>query len=444
VTATVRPESARLALTLARTVRDATVRETRAAMSGFPRRARGVPCDGARPTAFDPLDPGVLAEPHRWYRELHAGGGVHYNAERRVWVVSGHAEVRAAARAHGALSSAEGVTPTRSAVPMMLLMDRPEHARLRRIVAPHFTRDALQRWRPAIEEIAHGACDALPLGAPVDAVGSLAVPVPVDVIAELLGISRADRAAFRAWSEQIVKGFTIAKGSGWMRSSASVMAAVFRLHAYFLDAFDARARAPREDLLSHLASSSHDGSLSEQERFWFALLLLVAGNETTTSLLAGMLHAFAEHPGEYERVREDPSLIGPAVEEALRYTSPIQGFYRTALRDHEVGGATIPAGARVLLLFGAANRDPRKFPEPDRFRVDRDTSDHLAFGSGIHFCLGAHLARIEGAVVLRRLVERASAIELAGRPGWNGNPSVRGLARLPLRLRAAADTGRQA
>jgi cytochrome P450 len=435
---TVGAESARLAVALARTARDATLLETRAAVRAFPRRRRA-PAAGAHLTEVDPLDATVLAAPHAWYRELHAAGDVHYNADRRIWIISGHAAVRAAARDHAALSSAEGVTPTRSAVPMMLLLDRPEHTRLRRLVAPHFTRDALERRRPAIEAIAHEACDALPSDAAVDVVPALAVPVPVDVIAELLGISRGDREAFRTWSEQIVEGFTIARGAGWVRSSTTVIAAVFRLHAYFLDAFAARSAAPREDLVSHLAVSE----LSAQERFWFALLLLVAGNETTTSLLAGMLLALAEHPEEYRRLREDPALIGPAVEEALRHTSPIQGFYRTAVRDHAVGDAVIPAGSRVLLLFGAANRDPRVYPEPDRFRVDRDPRDHVAFGSGIHFCLGAHLARIEASIVLRRLVERVPAIELAGPAEWNGNPSVRGPARLPLQLRSPV-TSKQA
>ena len=190
-------------------------------------------------------------------------------------------------------------------------------------------------------------------------------------------------------------------------------------------------------MLSGLLSSSEDGALAEEELFWFALLLLVAGNETTTSLLGTMLLSLARHPEQYRRLRESPSLIPSAVEEALRHTSPIQGLYRTAIAPYRVGDATVPAGGRVLLLYGAANRDPRQYPEPGRFLVERNPTDHVAFGSGIHFCLGAHLARIEAGVVLRELVERVSAIEPAGEPVWMQNPSLRGLRRLPLRLQPA-------
>jgi cytochrome P450 len=147
-----------------------------------------------------------------------------------------------------------------------------------------------------------------------------------------------------------------------------------------------------------------------------------------------MLLALAEDPEQYERLAADQSLIRPAVEEALRHTSPIQGMYRVAREDYEVGDASVPAGGRVLLLFGAANRDPRHYPDPDRFDVARNPADHLGFGTGVHFCLGAHLARLEAEVVLRLLTERIARIELAGEPRWRHNPALRGLASLPLRL----------
>src|SRR5436305_362054 len=215
------------------------------------------------------------------------------------------------------------------------------------------------------------------------------------------------------------------------RNVGSIFSSTVALHRYLSDAIAERRRSPRDDLLSHLIASSEDGRLNEEELFWFAFLLLVAGNETTTSLIGGMLLAFARHPDQYARVREDPSLIPGCVEESLRYVSPIQGLYRTALVDHRVGEAVIPAGERVLLAFGAANRDPRRYPEPDRFLVDRDTSDHVAFGSGIHFCLGAQLARLEATAFLAELIERAPRIELAGEPVWTGNPALRAMASLP-------------
>jgi beta-dihydromenaquinone-9 omega-hydroxylase len=432
--------SAGMALTLGRTMAVGVGRETRAVARTAWRRRRRDPAGGAAPIDVDPLDPEVLADPYPWYRSLHNGARVHYSVPRGVWILSRHEDVKAAARAHDAFSSAESITPYRSSLPMLIVSDRPEHTRLRRLLAAHFTREAIDRYRPAIEAISARAIDRLlagaenPGGAPVDAVECLSGPVPVEVIAHILGVPEADRGRFREWSDRVIEGFAVAPGHSPLRKSASVLGATMSLHAYFRRAFERRVAAPEEDLLSHLNASSAEGRLSREERFWFALLLLVAGNETTTSLLGSMLLALAENPASYRRLRAEPGLAAAAIEESLRFGSPVQGFYRSALSDRRVGQATIPARGRVLLLFGAANRDPDRFPDPDRFALDRDPEDHLAFGSGIHFCLGAHLARLEATVVLRQLVERVTAIELAGTPRWNGNPALRGLTRLPLRL----------
>ena len=287
-----------------------------------------------------------------------------------------------------------------------------------------------------VEGVVREAFEALPRDAPFDAVAALSGPIPVEVIAELLGIPRADRARFREWSDRVVVAFGVVTYTALARNIGSIFSSTVALHRYLNAAIAERRGAPRDDLVSHLIASSEDGRLTEEELFWFTFLLLVAGNETTTSLLGGMLIAFARNPDQYARVREDPSLILNVVEESLRYVSPIQGLYRTALHDHAVGDATVPAGERVLLAFGAANRDPRRYPDPDRFLVDRDASDHLAFGSGIHFCLGAQLARLEATVFLHELLGRPSAVELAGEPVWTGNPALRALASLPVRLRA--------
>lgn len=409
-----------MAVTITRKMGDGTARTARGWLRA-PRRA-GL---GAQPTDFDPFGPDVLADPYPAYARLLDGGPLHYSARRRVWIISRHADVRAAARAHDALSSAESITPARSTLPMMIALDRPQHTRLRKLVAPFFTHDALERTAPVIEQIARGAVDEMLGARRPDAVAHLAAPVPVDVIAHVLGVPLADRPLFRAWSDRVVEGFAARSP----RAVAAVFSATMRLHAYFREAFAERDAAPRDDLLGHLAAAP----LTDEERFWFALLLLVAGNETTTSLLGGMVLAFAQDPGQYARVREDPGLVAAAVEEGARHVSPLQALYRTALRDYEVGDATIPAGGRVLLLFGAANRDPRRYPDPDRFDVMRHPTDHLGFGTGIHFCLGAHLARLEAAIALRVLIERVERFELAGPPVWNGNPSLRGLARLPIR-----------
>jgi beta-dihydromenaquinone-9 omega-hydroxylase len=396
-------------------------------------RGRG-PSGGAALTRFDPYDPAVRADPHPAYRSLLAGPNLHYSRRRALWYVVRYDDVRAAARSHDTLSSAESVAPYRAHIPTMLTSDRPEHTRLRRLVTADFTRDAMERRRPAIERLAARSVDEMLADGETDAVARLASPLPVAVIAQLLGVPEADFPDFRDWSDKIVKAFALGRGLSAVRDSADVLGSTVKLNHYMAEQFERLRREPGDDVLSGLVASSDEGQLTADELFWFAFMLLVAGNETTTSLLGTMTLSFAQNPDQYARVREDPELVPLAVEEALRHGSPIQGLYRTASADHPVGDAYIPAGGRVLLLYGAANRDPRQYAEPDIFDVSRNPTDHVAFGSGIHFCLGAHLARLEGQVVLSELVRRVSAIELAGEPAWNENPSVRGLARLPVRL----------
>jgi cytochrome P450 len=392
------------------------------------------PVGGAALTAFDPQKPEVQADPHRWYREMLAGPALHYNRRRALWCIVRHDDVRAAARAHDALSSAEGVSPYRAHIPMMITRDRPEHTRLRRLVTREFTRDAVEAQRPAVERLARDAIGQMAARGECDGVELLASPLPVMVIARVLGVPESDFPAFREWSDKIIKGFALRRGPAALRDSADVLGSAIKFYAYTQQQFERLRRTPGDDVLSGLIASSQEGNLTEDELYWFALMLLLAGNETTTSLLGTMLLAFAENPDQYERVRTEPELVPSAVEEALRHGSPIQSLYRTAVAPYPVGDATIPAGGRVLLLFGAANRDPRKYGTPEVFDVTRNPTDHLAFGTGIHFCLGAHLARIEGQVVLHELIRRVQRIELAGEPRWNANASVRGLTRLPVRV----------
>jgi cytochrome P450 len=420
--------TARMALTLGRITGEGTARETRAAVRGLRIRVgRGVPGGAAR-TDFDPFDDAVLADPYPAFARLLEGPRLQYSPKRRVWIVGRHEDVRAAARAHDVLSSAESVTPARTSLPMMIAIDRPEHTRLRKLVAPHFTGEAMGRRAEAIAEVVRAALDRLIEADRPDVVEHVADSVPVEVIADVLGVPRADRARFREWSDRVIEGFDVRSPRGAQR----VLAATLRLHAYFRDA------RLGEGVLGHLAASE----LTDEERFWFAVLLLIAGNETTTSLIASLTLNLARDPDQLARVRADPALIGTAVEESLRHDPPIQGLYRTALRDHPVGDAVIPAGGRVLLLFAAANRDPRRYADPDRFDVARENSDHVAFGLGIHFCLGAHLARLEGAVYLRELLDRVERLELSGEPAWNGNPSMRRLVRLPVRLARSPGSAR--
>jgi beta-dihydromenaquinone-9 omega-hydroxylase len=427
-----------MALDLAAINAGVAVLHSRAGVARVARRLRGDVACGAKLTDFDPLDPEVVADPYPAYGALLEGPALHYNRKRALWLLSRYDDVRAGGRAHDQLSSGESVARYRARLPMMLTVDRPEHTRLRKVVSRDFTRDSMDGSRGEIERLARESVDRMLAAGETDAVPELASPLPVAVIAHVLGVPPADLPRFRTWSDRIVEAFGVAPGPNSLGSSVSVLGATVKLRSYFLEQFERRRRSPGPDLLSRMLVSSDDGRLSENELFWFGFMLLVAGNETTTSLLGTMLLSFARHPEEWEKLRRDPGLVPSAVEEALRHTAPIQGLYRTAVRDYRVGPATIPAGGRLLLMYGAAGRDPRKYPEPDEFRVERNPTDHLSFGSGIHFCLGAHLARLEATIVLRELVERVESIELAGPPEWNPNPSLRGLASLPLRLAPSA------
>jgi cytochrome P450 len=253
--------------------------------------------------------------------------------------------------------------------------------------------------------------------------------------------------AFVAATALIVRAME-GTGGRWFQDLQRAPKAVADLQAYFVDLVRERERRPADDLLSRLVAAqpqasgsepqaSEDpkaGQLSTFEIFWFFALLLIAGHETTTNLLSNLVLALIDHPAEWEALRRDPKLVPAAVNESLRYEAPVQGFFRTTRTPYRVDGREIPAGERVLLLFAAGNRDPRKYEDPDVFRAARNPEDHLAFGGGIHFCLGASLARMEGAAVLSELVRRVRGFALAGPVERTQNPTLRGARRLPLRL----------
>jgi cytochrome P450 len=433
---------------------------------------------------FDPLDPEVIADPYPWYRWLLSEAPVHHDEANALWVLSRYDDVMAATRAPAALSSEQGIAYRRLGLPMMISMDPPDHTRLRSIVSREFTPRSLERWRPIVERLAREAVDRLVESDKTDFVAAVASPFPVAVIAEILGVPREDLPLLRRFSDDFIEGFKIGqeksriagrfmdlmsqrsvvtrvssagmrhpvamraflavvalivrtaegRGGRWYDDLNRVPRAVADLQDYCVDLVRERQRRPTDDLISKLLAAHPEGELSTYEIFWFFVLLLIAGHETTTSLLSNLVLALLEHPGEWEALRRDPELVPAAVNEALRYDAPVQGFFRTARTRYAVGDREIPEGERVLLLFGAANRDPRKYADPDVFRAARNPDDHLAFGGGIHFCLGASLARMEGAAVLSQLVRRVRGFELAGPVERTQNPTLRGARRLPLHL----------
>ncbi|WP_233716344.1 cytochrome P450 [Mycolicibacterium vinylchloridicum] len=399
------------------------------------RRVRRTPIPaGVAITDFDPLDREMAADPYRYYRALLAGPPVHFNQSRDIYILSRYEDVRAGARASEILSSADGIAHSRMRADNLLTVDPPGHTAMRKRAQPAFTRGALQSWQAVIERLCQEHTAALFSGQSVDVVKTLAEPLPTAIIAHLLGIADDDLAAFKEWSNETVRLASANVSLSGLRQAGAGMRAVGRFHEYFSRKLKRGELLNEDTVLGRLVANSHVGQLSSDELFFFCMLLLLAGNETTTNMLGTLFLTLSANPDQLRLLQAQPELVPSAIEEQLRFYSPIQGLYRTARSDYDVGNATIPAGSRVLLLWGAANRDPRQFDDPDQFRVDRNPTGHLAFGSGVHLCLGAHLARLEGHTVLREIVDHVDGIEILGEPRWRTNPTLRGLEKLNVRL----------
>ncbi len=313
----------------------------------------------------------------------------------------------------------------------MLFSNPPDHTRLRRLVSSAFTVRHVEEMEHAISVRADqllGACAGQP---GTDFMSAVALPLPVNVIADLLDVPEADREPFTPLIHDVT---ALLEPFVSEEALARAVAAQAELASYFGGLLAGKRRTPADDLFSRLAASRADDKLDGEEMIAAAVLLFGAGFETTTNLLGNGLCALLQAPGQLALLRERPDLVPAAVEEMLRYDSPIQLDGRTTLGPATVAGAGLPAGQLVIMLIGAANRDPDRFTAPDRFDVTRDEGTHLSFAAGIHFCLGAHLARLEAAVVLRRMLARFRRIELAGEPEPRPGLNPRGLARLPMTL----------
>jgi len=255
----------------------------------------------------------------------------------------------------------------------------------------------------------------------MDVVATLAYPLPVIVIAELLGVPPEDRDQFKRWSDDAVQSFGVPSVAAMTRS----LAAFRELRTYFEHAAEERRREPREDLLSALVVAEQEGDkLSADEVFQICVLLLVAGNETTTSLIGNGLYALFQHRDQLELLRDDPSVMTSAIEEMLRYDAPVQATSRFVLEDVELNGHQVKAGEQVIAVLGAANRDPVQFEEPDRLDISRVDNRHLAFGQGIHYCLGAPLARLEAPIAFQAMLERFPNLRLTGVPPTPGDNMI--------------------
>lgn len=403
-----------------------------------------------RVSDLDPFAPETMADPYPMYATLLDFDQPVYLERRDMWMVTNHDDVRAAVKDHERFSSADGIAYDRSKLPILFGVDPPDHTRLRKLISRDFTPRTVESWRPLVEQICAELLDEAVTGQDVDLVGQVLVPLPVRVIAALLGIPGDDVAQFKKWSEGVIEGFNAnarlrpqagqefadpSEATYRQQAAKRALSAVSNISVYFHTLLELRRSQPLgQDLISRLLAANED-HLRDNELVWLCLALLVGGNETTTHLLGNLCIALMGHPDQHELVRSRPELMIPAIEETLRYDPPVQSVFRSASTDVEVGGTLIPKGSRVQLSFGAANRDPRRFSDPNRFWVQREAdTSHLSFGSGIHFCIGAPLVRIEAETFLRQLFQRTEGMALTGEPTRIKSPTFRGIAHLPLRL----------
>ena len=356
---------------------------------------------------YRPFGRETWRDPFTLYRDLLEHDPVQHVPDGGYWVLSRFADVFRAARDTATFSSAQGLTfqneiEAIGLLPNLVMMDPPQHTAYRRLVARGFTPRQVSTIEPTLRRFVRGCVARLVDAGGGDFVSMLARPVPCFVVAQYLGVPAADRERFESWTEALVQA-----GAGGHEGGAT--GALAELYEYFTEQVTARRGAPGDDLISDLARLDPDavGGATE-DILGYAFVMVAGGNDTATGLLGGAAELLTRHPDQRRRLLEDPSRIPDAVEECLRLTSPVQGLCRVTTRDVEASGVALPAGSRVLLCYGAANRDPREFgPTADEFDVARRIDRLLTFGSGAHFCLGAAAARLQGRVVLEELLRAA-------------------------------------
>jgi cytochrome P450 len=328
------------------------------------------------------------------------------------WQVARHADVHAILRDHETYSSEVSIRPPEErGAPSMLFSDPPVHHRLRRLVSVAFKPSQIAKQEQQIRQRCGDLLDAMPKDTELDLVQALAAPLPVMVIAEMLGVEDGDMATFKAWSDEIFSNIgEILFGTPSPESER----AAEEMNAYFLQRINDIRRAPKDHLLGQLVETeTEDGKLDDEELLSFCRLLLIAGNETTTGLITASARIFHEEPQTLVQLKEQPELAGSFVEEALRFYSPFSATVRRTSKDVEIAGQRIGAGELVVPLIASANRDERVFEAADTFRIDRNPNQHLGLGFGIHVCLGAHLARLEGKIVVEQMAQRYNSVSLA-------------------------------
>jgi cytochrome P450 len=403
-------------------------------------------------TAALPLDlddPAVVADPYPAFARARALAPVQWHEGLGLWLAFTHAESNAVLRDRRLGRIWADKAPAERFESFNLIhrnaileMEPPHHTRLRRLISTAFARGHVERLRPWVEDVAGRLVDELLARSggsePVDLLPGMAEQLPVAVIAELLGVPEADRPLLRPWSNAIVKMYEYER-TRQREDDAERAADEFVTYLRGLAA--ERRKSPGDDLVSHLVSVRDDSviaqgapTLTEDELVTTCILLLNAGHEATVNVTGNGMLALLRNPDQLRRLREDRALLPTAIEELMRFDSPLQLFERTATEDVEIGGITVAAGQKIAALLGAANRDPAVFADPDRLDVGRSDNPHISFGAGVHFCIGAPLARVELQATFGALLDRTSSLELGGEPVRRPEFVIRGLAELPVRL----------
>ncbi|MGB7050826.1 MAG: cytochrome P450 [Acidimicrobiales bacterium] len=384
------------------------------------------------------LEPGFYADdPYPLYARLRAEAPVARNDTQGLWFVSRHAEVTAVSRDPETFSSGKGILVMEIGAeypspPTMMHTDPPDHTRYRGLVMPGFRPSFMRALEGGIRERTRALVDQIEPGVAIDIVGELSVPLPLQVISDLLGVPEDEWPRFFRWSEAVIPGAT-----DWSDEERNALS--MEMVTYLLEAAADRRARPRQDIISELAAAEIDGDrLTNDELAMFLVQLLVAGNETTRNMMSGGLVAFAQAPEAWPRLRErwhssTRRAVPVAVEEMLRWTTPVVAFMRTTTRPTSLGGRQLGAGDPVLMLYASANRDEEVFGvDAERFDPTRSPNPHVAFGFGPHFCVGAVLARVEGQILLEEMLNRFESVELAGHVQRTASPVIAGVRSAPL------------
>ncbi len=377
--------------------------------------------------AYDLLSPQLRQDPYPIYRELRSKDPVHRMRLVKAWALTRYEDVERVLRDDKRFCNGDRVLV--KTIPLSLLdMDPPEHTRVRALVSKAFTPRAVGRLQGRIREITDRLLDAVAGRRQFDVIAALGYPLPITVIAEMLGVRSEDMGVFEGWSNTLALAVDPILGGQQVQA---IKRAAEQVYAYFEEIIAERRREPRDDLVTALMMAEETGErLTHEEMLSVMLLILVAGNETTRNLIGNAVLALLRNPAQLQRLREDRELLDPAVDELLRYDSPVQLDGRAAREDVEIGGKRIRAGDVVIAVLGAANRDPEAFDDPEALDVGRNGNSHLSFGRGVHYCLGGPLAVMEARLALTGLLDRYSSLRLAVEPEYREGVALRGVERL--------------